>query len=149
MNYSWKSARIHIYDQSISNALWSCTKAKLQKTVLSCGLTVWDKWRLYKKNAWHNILYIDDLYLTGHRLYLKQTLQVIVLMFLEGNLKCMWPKLKIHPHNLHITMSQKKKKKTITERCQMIFFYCTKVVKIQGIDVEMLGLFWQVEARAQ
>lgn len=41
------------------------------------------------KYAWHNILYIDDLYLTGRRLYLKQTLQVIVLMFLEGNLKCM------------------------------------------------------------
>lgn len=63
------------------------------------------------KYAWHNILYIDDLYLTGRRLYLKQTLQVIVLMFLEGNLKCMWPKLKIHPHNLHITMPQKRKKK--------------------------------------
>lgn len=29
------------------------------------------------------------------------------------------------------------------------FFYRTKVVKIQGIDEEMLGLFWQVEARAQ
>lgn len=87
------------------------------------------------KYAWHNILYIDDLYLTGRRLYLKQTLQVIVLMFLEGNLKCMWPKLKIHPHNLHITMPQKRKKqkqKPITERCQMIFFIVQKWLKYKA-----------------